>query len=94
MAIIHAKYEYIKYIKVVYVSLLTMLGLQQLCALVEHLEEELMPGQGAQDTESCLTVRSIATEPKRPLGLQVCQNEGEVLYLGDVEGAREGELRD
>ena len=72
---------------------LTMLNLQKLCTLVEHLEEELMPGQGAEDTESCLTVRSIATEPKCPLGLQVCQNEGEVLYLGDGEGAREGKLR-
>ena len=53
-----------------------------------------MPGERAEDAESCLTVGSIATEPKCPLGFQVCQNKGEVLHLGDGEGAREGELRD
>jgi hypothetical protein len=47
--------------------LLTLLGLQQLCALVQHLGEELVPGQGAEDAEGCLTVRRISAEPKCPL---------------------------
>ena len=57
------------------VLLLTLLGLQQLRALVQHLEEQLVPRQGAEDAESRLTVRSIPTEAKCPLSFQVGEDE-------------------
>ena len=53
-----------------------------------------MPGQRAQDAESCLTVWGVATKPECPLSFQVGEDKGEVLDLGDNSWAREGELGD
>ena len=76
------------------VLLFTLLLLQKVRALVEKLEEEAVPGQGAKYAEGCLTVRGIPTKSKGPLSLQVSQDKREVLDLGDGGGAGEGELWD
>ncbi len=55
-----------------------------LCELgteVEHLVEELVPGQVAEEDERCLAVGCQAAEPKGPLRLQVREHEWEVLHI-------------
>ncbi len=48
---------------------------------VEHLVEELVPGQVAEEDERRLAVGRQAAEPEGPLRLQVRENEGEVLHI-------------
>ena len=53
----------------------------ELRAEVEHLVEELVPGQVAEEDEGRLTVGRQPAEPKGPLRLQVREHEGEVLHI-------------
>ena len=53
-----------------------------------------MPWQGAQYTESSLTIGSIPAEAKCPLGFKVGQDEGKMLDLSNGGRAGEGEMGD
>ncbi len=56
-------------------------ALRELGTKVEHLVEELVPGQVAEEDERRLAVGRQPAEPKGPLRLQVREHEREVLHI-------------